>query len=124
MSYEIIFFAILGTLFYEAVRIYRCIVSGSKLIPDVGLRKDVTLALYVGAVLVFILVSGTVVVQFEIERSHHAFFLGVGVPTGTRLISPPGKPTGEQIDDLASQEYGPKPSFYSRAKIWLRRYNV
>lgn len=124
MDLVLIFYSVLGTLFYEAIRLYRCFATGSSAIPDVGLSPYVARAVYVGVIVVFVVVAATVTVHFEVDKPYHAFFLGVGIPTGSRLLTPASRPTSDQVDDFASADHGPRPTTAQLVRAWLQRYNV
>jgi len=116
--------AILGVLFYESIRLYRCFLSNSNYIPDIGFGSKISKILYATVLIVFIIVS--IIASYYLGDSDpfNSFLLGVGVPTGSRFITPPNSSSDTHIDDMASDEFGGKKSFIQLTKVWLIRYNV
>lgn len=121
-------YSVLGVAFYEAIRIYRCFLSKSNPIPDVGLGVKTSRIVYVAVLLVFVAVAYLLSAQLVPGSRIEAFLFGVGIPTGTRFITPPVKvsdrPGDVQVDDLETEEHGLRAGWRELASLWLQRFNV
>ncbi|MEL6778549.1 MAG: hypothetical protein AAFO06_14960 [Cyanobacteria bacterium J06597_16] len=117
---------VLGVLFHEAVRIYRCILAEKPVIPSAGFGLRGNTVIYVLVILVFIAVAIFFTEYFAQGNSVASLFFGFGIPSGSRLISPVAKVSqaeGEKLDDFWSEENRP-PSLSERFSRWLSMYSV
>lgn len=128
---EMIFSGVLGVIFHEAVRVYRCIIGGTPIIPSVGLTPNARGFIYFLVILVFILVASTFTHYFAQGNPVAGFLFGIGVPSGTRLIAPVKRTQqagteDDQVDDFWSEEAIAKNKRkpIGISKLWLGQYYV
>ena len=71
--------AILGVLFHEAIRIYRCMISGKKIIPNSGLNSKANVLIYSLVILVFAGVAFVLAGSIAGDNPIAAFVFGVNI---------------------------------------------
>jgi len=115
---DIVIGSILGVLFHEAIRIYRCFLSKRTIIPKNGFGKRINAIIYIVVLCVFVLVSFYLTTFLGITNPVAAFVFGVSVPNGLSNLKPISKP--EQVDDFWSEQSNVK--FSHHMSSWITEY--
>ena len=112
------YYSILGVLFFEALRIYRCYVNSESIVPNVGVSPAVATSVYALIMVVFAVVAFCLSSVIGDGTEVEAFLFGFSVPSGSTLLKPNASGGGDEVEDLESEVRRP----LATAKAWIDRY--
>lgn len=119
----IILNAILGVIFFEAIRLYRCFIGKKEYIPTVGFNRKAEVLLYITVIIIF-MITAISIAHYKAGDPFNAIVIGFAVPSGTRLLSPTKTVENTNIEDITSEYFRKDPSILQKAQAWWENYNT